>query len=114
MTLRRHAPNAKIPTESISKVEGSGVVAFKVVSGKLEIFPLTTMAKPGKANDPGDNVGVEVVPVYNWVSKLTVPNPSVQVATVVPVKQISNPPPLGPLKNRTKVGVIATAEPFSE
>jgi len=37
----------------------------------------------------------------------------VQDETVAPLKQISNPPPFVPLKNRIKLGVIETGDPFS-
>jgi hypothetical protein len=63
-------------------------------------------------NDPGSKVGAEVVPEYIGEEKKAVPSPSVQVATVVPLKQISNPPPFPGLKNRIKVGMMATGEPF--
>ena len=58
-------------------------------------------------NAPANNVGAEFGPVYIWGPKVD-PNPLEQDATVVPVKQISNPPPFAAVKNLIKVGVIAT------
>jgi hypothetical protein len=65
-----------------------------------------------EVNAPGNNVGAAVVPVYICGPKVA--NPSVQDARVAPLKQISNPPPFVPLKNRMKVGVIATGKLFRE
>jgi hypothetical protein len=56
-----------------------------------------------EVNAPGNNVGGPKVA-----------NPLEQDAAVVPLKQTSNPPPFVPLKNRIKVGVIATGEPSRE
>ncbi|HXF26625.1 MAG TPA: hypothetical protein VN610_05090 [Bryobacteraceae bacterium] len=65
-------------------------------------------------NAPGNSVGAEVVPVYIAGPKKGLPNPSAQDAGVVPLNQISKPPPFVGLKNRIKVGAIATGEPSRE
>ena len=109
---RRRPPNAKSPAARVSKVEGSGTVACRVVFGSLKVVESTITLKPSWTNVPGTNVGAEVVPVYIWGP--SVANPSEHVAKVVPSKQIANPPSFVPLKNRIKVGVIATGAPPRE
>jgi hypothetical protein len=110
---RRRTPNAKSPAASVNKVAGSGVtVVCTVVFPKSKPAEFTTTPR-SEVNGPGNNVGAEVIPVYIWGPK-TNPNASVQFWAFVPLKQIANPPPFPPLKNRIKVGVIATGEPFRE
>ena len=72
-----------------------------------------TRAPKSCVNDPVSNVGAAVVPVYIAGANVAVPNPSMHVATVVPLKQIPNPPPFVGLKKRMNVGKIATGEPSS-
>jgi hypothetical protein len=89
-------------------------VAWTVVFPKAKTVEFTITANESEVNAPGHNVGAEFGPVYICGPKLVVPNPLEQVAADVPLKQISNPPPFGPLKNRIKVGVIATGKLFRE
>jgi hypothetical protein len=108
---KRRPPNTKSPAARVSKVEGSGTlaVASTVVFGWSKTVEFTKAANEVMLNVPGINVGAAVVPVYIWGwPKSGDPSPSVQDAAVVPLKQIKNPPPFVPLKNRIKVGVIAT------
>jgi putative pyrroloquinoline-quinone binding quinoprotein/cbb3-type cytochrome c oxidase subunit III len=110
---RRAPPNTKSPAARVSKVEGSGTlaVASTVVFGWSKTVEFTKAANEVMLNIPGINVGAAVVPVYIWGwPKSGDPSPSVQDAAVVPLKQIKNPPPFVPLKNRIKVGVIATGK----
>ncbi len=84
----------------------------RVVFGSVEVVESRITPKPSWTNVPGINVGAEVVPVYIWGPYVA--NPSEHVGKVVPSKQIANPPPFVPLKNRINVGVIATGEPSRE
>jgi len=84
----------------------------RVVFGSLLLVEPAITPKPSWTNVPASNVGAEVVPEYIWGP--TVANPSEHVPNVAPSKQIANPPSFVPLKNRMKVGVIATAEPPRE
>jgi hypothetical protein len=68
--------------------------------------------KLSEVNAPGNKVGAEFGPVYIGGPKVA--SPLVQDAAVVPLKQTSNPPPFVPLKNRIKVGVIATGKLLKE
>lgn len=96
----------------MSKVDGSGTtVANTVVFGcaKSAVW-FTKTSNIVEVNTPGISVGAGVVPLYIWGPAPPVDNPAVQ-SDAVPSKHISHPPPAVPLKNRTKIGVIATGRP---
>ena len=86
-------------------------MANTVVFGSSKTVEFTMAANEVMLKLPVDNVGAAVVPVYIWgCPKRGDPSPSAQLPAVVPLKQIKKPPPLVPLKNRIKVGVIATGK----
>ena len=89
---RRRMTNAKSPAPSSIRVEGSGTaLANTVVFAKSNPTESTTALNSSKSNRPGNNIGAEVGPVYSCVLIKPVPNPSEQVATVMPPKQNLKP-----------------------